>query len=208
MAAPVTRAGELETAAFFDRLALRGEMERFSDEELRVVRRQLRRWRLPRGGTVLEVGCGSCRLRPYLERAVGPEGLVISLDVSLGMLAAARRLGRGVRGPLLAASAAALPLPASRVHRAILFQVLPHLADRGAALREVARVLRPGGTVWIAHALSRDAVNAFHRTLGPPVSTHVLPEDAVLLAEARRAGLRPFHLEDGAGGFLLGLRRD
>ncbi len=68
-------------------------------------------------------------------------------------------------------------------------------------------MLVPGGLLWIAHTLSREGVNALHRSLGPPVDTHLLPETGVLLGEARAVGLVPFHVEDGPEGFQVGFVR-
>lgn len=176
----------------------------FDPGELAVVRRQLARWRIPPGASVLEIGCGSGRLTRLLGERVGPGGRVVAVDLSLGMLSRACRRGAG---PWLAAEAERLPLAAGAFQRCICFQVVPHLADRAAAFAEAARVLTSGGILWIAHTLSREEVNALHRSLGPPVDTHLLPEPDTLLEEARAAGFAPLLVEDGPEGFLVGLVR-
>ncbi len=190
--------------AFFDRLAREGAMETFGLHELAVVRRQLALWRIPAGASVLELGCGSGRLTSLLGERVEPGGRVVAMDLSLGMLARSQRRGAG---SWLAAQGERLPFPEALFHRCICFQVVPHLADRAAAFAEAARVLVPGGLLWIAHTLSREGVNALHRSLGPPVDTHLLPETGVLLGEARAVGLVPFHVEDGPEGFQVGFVR-
>ena len=97
------------------------------------------------GRRVLEIGCGSAPCARWLRRA-GAD--VVALDVSGGMLARAARLGRstGVVVPLVQADAGALPLGDGSVDLACsAFGGLPFVADAGAVLAEVARVLRPGG---------------------------------------------------------------
>ena len=97
------------------------------------------------GRRVLEVGCGSAPCSRWL-RTAGAD--VVALDLSGGMLARAADLGRstGVPVPLVQADAAALPLAEASVDLACsAYGGLPFVADAGDALREVARVLRPGG---------------------------------------------------------------
>jgi demethylmenaquinone methyltransferase/2-methoxy-6-polyprenyl-1,4-benzoquinol methylase len=57
-----------------------------------IRRRTVQRLDLNQGETVLEIGCGSGRNLPMLVKAVGPEGRVIGLELSEGMLARARQL--------------------------------------------------------------------------------------------------------------------
>src|SRR3954453_7864680 len=97
------------------------------------------------GRRVLEIGCGSAPVAPWLRRA-GAD--VVALDLSAGMLARAAELNRstGVDVPLLQADAGALPVAARTADIACsAFGGLPFVADVEGALAEVARVLRPGG---------------------------------------------------------------
>src|SRR5262249_59266049 len=57
-------------------------------------RKAVRELHLKPGDTVLEIGAGSGRNLPYLVDAVGPEGSVIAVDASAGMLAQAEKLVR------------------------------------------------------------------------------------------------------------------
>jgi SAM-dependent methyltransferase len=97
------------------------------------------------GRRVLEIGCGSAPCSRWL-RTAGAD--VVALDLSAGMLARAAELNRstGIGLPLLQADAGALPLADGSVDLACsAFGGLPFVADVERALREVARVLRPGG---------------------------------------------------------------
>jgi ubiquinone/menaquinone biosynthesis C-methylase UbiE len=73
----------------------------------------------------------------------------VGLDVSARMLRRARRRARraGVVLPLLRADALALPVRAGAFDGATGHSLLYLLPDAGAGLREVRRVLRPGGRV-------------------------------------------------------------
>jgi SAM-dependent methyltransferase len=97
------------------------------------------------GRRILEIGCGSAPCARWL-RTAGAE--VVALDLSAGMLARAAELNRatGVGVPLVQADAGALPFADGSMDLACsAFGGLPFVADVGAVLREVARVLRPGG---------------------------------------------------------------
>lgn len=90
------------------------------------------------GREVLEVGCGTGmilkEIAPFAKRAVG-------LDISPGMLEKARERGLEV----VEGSADALPFPDQSFDAVYSFKVLAHVEAIQQAMREVARVLRPGG---------------------------------------------------------------
>jgi demethylmenaquinone methyltransferase / 2-methoxy-6-polyprenyl-1,4-benzoquinol methylase len=99
--------------------------------------------RLPRGGQVLDVATGTGLVAAELLR----RGFqVTGVDLSPEMLAVAhRRFGDEVR--LLNASAEALPLDSASFDHLTVTHVLRYVADPGATLAELARVVRPGGVV-------------------------------------------------------------
>lgn len=191
--------------AFFDSIALTGGMERFEAWELERVLEQLPRWEIRRDTWLLELGSGAGRLTPILEEAVGPEGVVVKIDLSVSMLARARA---GKSSSLwTAGNAFSLPFAAASFDQLICFSVLPHLLNRDRAFAEMARVLRPGGFVTVAHSLSRTEINELHLSIGPPVDTHMLPAIEIMTEEATGAGLQCVRAEDGIKGFLLVLLR-
>jgi SAM-dependent methyltransferase len=98
-----------------------------------------------RGKRVLEVGCGAAQCSRWLVLQ-GAE--VAAFDVSVGQLQMGheldRRTGTAVR--TVAADAVAIPFADATFDLACsAFGALPFVADAGAALREMGRVLRPGG---------------------------------------------------------------
>lgn len=100
------------------------------------------------GARVLELGCGAAAGARWLARA-GAEP--VGLDLSAGMLrhAAAGADRTGVRVPLVQADALALPFPDGCFDAVCTaFGAIPFVADSAALMREVSRVLRPGGR-WV-----------------------------------------------------------
>ncbi|MER7418217.1 class I SAM-dependent methyltransferase [Micromonospora peucetia] len=100
------------------------------------------------GRRVLELGCGAAAAARWLaSRGARP----VALDLSAGMLrhAALAADRTGVRVPLVQADALALPFADTAFDTACTaFGAVPFVADSAAVMREVFRVLRPGGR-WV-----------------------------------------------------------
>ncbi len=103
------------------------------------------------GLTVLDLGCGAGTITTGLASRVAP-GRVVAIDIEPDVLEVARANARraGVGGiDFRTGDAYALDLPDDSVDVAHAHQVLQHLDDPVAALRELARVVRPGGTIAV-----------------------------------------------------------
>ncbi len=99
--------------------------------------------RLPQGGQVLDVATGTGLVAAELLR----RGFrVTGVDQSLEMLALARRRF-GDRVELVEASAESLPFANASFDHLTFTYLLRYVADPGSTLAELARVVRPGGTV-------------------------------------------------------------
>jgi SAM-dependent methyltransferase len=92
--------------------------------------------------TVVDVGRGAGAYEPALARRAGR---VVGLDLSPGMLAAGAD-----RASLIVADAQRLPLADGSVDVGLAAHMLYHVPDIAGALRELRRVLRPGGTALLA----------------------------------------------------------
>ena len=105
--------------------------------------------RLGPGGSVLDVGCGTGADAPAMAAAVAPGGRVVGIDASTRMVVEARRRSAAGGSPVefRVGRAERLDLPAGRFDACRFERVLQHLTSPAAALRETARVLRPGGQV-------------------------------------------------------------
>jgi ubiquinone/menaquinone biosynthesis C-methylase UbiE len=124
--------------------------------------------RIPVGGTVIDVGCGTGRALPALREAVGPRGAVIAIDLTPEMLSRARPRGRAAHAALILADARHLPVATASADAVFAAGLITHLPDIEAGLRQLARVTRPGGQLIVFHPSGRAALAARHgRTLGP-----------------------------------------
>lgn len=98
------------------------------------------------GQIVLDVGCGPGTFYPTL-RAFGVK--ILALDASLGMVKEVQAQGEGDQWPAQA-DAQALPVADASCDRVMANHMLYHVPDQLAALREMRRVVKPGGRVMIS----------------------------------------------------------
>lgn len=107
--------------------------------------------RYPSGSRVLEAGCGVGAQTVHLA-ANSPEARIVSVDCSASSLAAAEASvhGRGMTNvEFYQADLFDLPFETESFDHVFVCFVLEHLADPGAALERLKRMLRPGGTLTV-----------------------------------------------------------
>jgi SAM-dependent methyltransferase len=116
---------------------------------------------LPAHATVLDVGCGG---GTYVRLLAGKGHRLIGLDYSLPSVRRARGADPDGAGVYLSGDACALPFPARAFDLVVSIGVLQALGAPDRALREMGRVLRPGGTL-VVEALNSHAAPAVMRGL-------------------------------------------
>lgn len=150
--------------------------------------------RLRPGDSVIDIGTGTGLTLPYLAAAVGPGGWVVGLDRSRAMLAGAARRATGAPVELVEGDAGKLPFDDASFNAAISTYGLTAIADVGAALDEMIRVVRPGGRLVVAdvHFVNWPTPTAVNRAVTfalRPFNTWYADRDFRALLTGR--GLRP-----------------
>ena len=146
---------EAQVRAMFDRIA--GVYDRMNTVMTAGLHH---RWRslaadlaaLPRGGRALDVATGTGDLALELARRAGADGEVIGTDFSERMLELARAKAAREGCATVrfeAANALALPYPDAAFDAATVGFGARNFSDLGRGLREMARVVRPGGRVVV-----------------------------------------------------------
>lgn len=122
------------------------------DRQIRLLERVLfgdgRAWVCAQAaGAVLEVGIGTGRNFPFYPRGVQ----IVGIDLSRAMLriARARARGLGLQVGLLEGDAQMLPFPNDRFDTVVCTLSLCEIPDERGAIREMKRVLRPGGRLLL-----------------------------------------------------------
>ncbi|TVQ28934.1 MAG: class I SAM-dependent methyltransferase [Geminicoccaceae bacterium] len=132
------------------------------------------------GRIVADIGCGRGGLARWLAREAS---LVLGFDLQPAALRAARDASEG-QVPVAAATAERLPLREACLDVGIVFNSLHHFPDPPAALAEAARVIRPGGQLYVAEPLPEGSYFAFMQ----PVDDETAVRRA---AQTALAGIQP-----------------
>ncbi|MFB6847259.1 class I SAM-dependent methyltransferase [Streptomyces sp. NPDC056373] len=158
------------------------------------------------GDRVLDAGCGTGRALPPLRAAVGPSGVVLGADLTPAMLREAVRAGRDRDGQLLLTDVAALPLRSRSLDAVFGAGLVSHLGSPADDLRELARVVRPGGVLALFHPIGRAALAARH---GRPLTPEDLRAEPNLRPLLAGSGWRLTSYVDEDSRFLaLAVRED
>lgn len=132
--------------------------------------------------TVVDVACGTGIVGRTIADAVPPPRRVIGIDLNEGMLAVASGLPAAQPIEWLAADASSIPLDDASADVVVCQQGLQYFADRPAALREIKRLLRPGGRALASVWRSLDH-QPFFSALVAGLCDH-LPDEVVALQRA------------------------
>ncbi len=123
---------------------------------------------------ILDVGCGTGILVPHILATHPAADCVVELDVAESMLQ--QNAAKFPRSPVahVCSDARDLPFADGCFDLVLCFNAVPHLGEPSAALRQLLRVLRPGGVFAVGHLSGSDELNGFHRSLGGPVGADTL----------------------------------
>ncbi|MFC5666355.1 class I SAM-dependent methyltransferase [Kitasatospora misakiensis] len=125
----------------------------YADGRHLAARQSIYRWQQPQydlpgivveelaatSGIVLDVGCGNGKFVSRLHKD-RPDLQAVGMDISAGILA-------DVEKPVLVSDAQALPFADNSVDAVLALHMLYHVGDIVATIKELARILRPGGVL-------------------------------------------------------------
>ena len=102
---------------------------------------------------ILDIGCGEGTAFALIEKHLRPQTL-IGIDIDARAVRCAQDAARkcGCRAEVLVGDAASLELPDSSMDLIVCHQTLHHLSNQIGAVRELHRVLRPGGVLLCAES--------------------------------------------------------
>lgn len=126
--------------------------------------------RLEQGERVLDVACGTGIVARLAAERVAPTGSVSGLDVNAAMLSVAGSLPSAIPIRWYETAAESAPLPDNSFDVVLCQLGLQFVADKAAAVREMRRVLKPGGRLYISTPVPNDFFDVLDREIARNVS--------------------------------------
>ena len=158
---------------------------------------------LKTGQIVLDLGTGTGVMIHFLVRAVGPSGSVIAIDYAEKMIQKCKAKYSHIPNVAIELQdVEELDLPSDFFDVVTCFGLFPHLENKEKALRHMNRVLKHGGRLIIAHALSSSEIKSQHRDASLAVNHDVLPEEDEMRLMLKRADFNDIYIRDEPGCYL------
>ena len=161
-----------EVIEFFDRLAPSWDAEMIRSDE--VINTILDNAEVTEEKDILDVACGTGVLIPdYIKRNVAS---VTGIDISPKMAEIARAKFLQERVTILCGDVETTAF--DRLFDCIVvYNAFPHFPDQERLIRILSGLLRPGGTLTVAHGMSREKIDAHHHGTASHVSNGLMPAD-------------------------------
>jgi len=196
----------MEKRTFFNHIAQRWEKEHRIQKEQDRIRNLFAFLPLRVGECVLDAGCGTGRLVPFIRKKCGEGGLIVEMDFSEEMLKFAKKKHEAQNVYFIQSDAQIISLKKNLFDAIICFALFPHIHDKRGSLEEFRRILKPGKFLYIAHTMSRKELNHFHAHVKGPVCSDYLPDEEEMHRLFSGAGFSKVSIVDRPSLYLARAR--
>ncbi|MGB8656495.1 MAG: class I SAM-dependent methyltransferase [Candidatus Zixiibacteriota bacterium] len=197
---------DLSKRHFFDQKAP-GWDDRNHPDDRQQIEKLAEEFELRPGDWVLDVGTGNGVLLPHLSARAGDKGKILSLDFSWKMISQAQMSKHRANIRFVNGSADSLPLKDGTIDCITCLAAFAHVCAQTEAMREIGRVLKKGGRVYIAHLLGKKELAEHHQRAGGAVEHDVLPPDSEMTKMMRNSGLQDIKIIDQPDLYLASARK-
>jgi ubiquinone/menaquinone biosynthesis C-methylase UbiE len=195
-----------EKIKFFDSKAWGWDRRNHLEDKLQI-RKLVNKFSLKPNDLVLDIGTGNGVLLPYLSPKVNPGGRILALDISWKMIAWAKKNNRHRNLRFMNASAEAMPVKDQKLDCITCFATFAHVCDKMECLKEMARILKKGGRLYIAHLLGKKELAHHHKNTGRVVMHDILPEDSMMKKMMTACGFKNIRIIDRPDLYLASARK-
>ncbi|MFA6807756.1 MAG: methyltransferase domain-containing protein [Eubacteriales bacterium] len=161
---------------------------------------------IKKGSVILDVGTGTGVMLPLLQAIIGSSGKIVAFDIAEEMLKQAREKNGNERIEYVQGDISATLFDQHTFDEVICHACFPHFSDKQVAVKEIARILKPGGRVIITHLSSRNELNSMHLSLGGVVGGDVLPDEESMKIMFNKAGFKDMKVIDQEDRYVITAR--
>jgi ubiquinone/menaquinone biosynthesis C-methylase UbiE len=194
---------KLSRKAYFNEVASIWD-EKYNTPELAAfLDKIVPKFGLELGQNILDAGTGTGILIPYLIKAVGSSGLITAVDYAEQMVKICKSKYSHLQNVTIELQdVEKLTLPPDSFDAVTCFGLFPHIENKRKALCQIRRVLKNGGRLIIAHALSSAEIKTHHKDASLAVAQDTLPEEKEVKMLLNHAGFSNAHINDVPGCYL------
>lgn len=163
-----------DVIAFFDRLAPQWDADMIRNDE--IIDTILDNAQIGPGADVLDVACGTGVLFPdYLARQVGT---LTGVDIAPQMVKIAREKFPQAHVQVLCGDVEQMDFDRKFDH-VMIYNAFPHFPEPARLIERLSELLKVGGTLTVAHGMSRAAIDHHHEGSASRVSVGLMDENAL-----------------------------
>jgi ubiquinone/menaquinone biosynthesis C-methylase UbiE len=161
---------------------------------------------LKAGDHVLDVGCGTGVLVPFILERITTTGVLYELDYADNMIEINRNTHEADNVRFIVADAENAPLDDISCDAVICFSCFPHFHDMKKAMMTLSRILKQQGVLAVSHFESSDGINKHHESCHAVMHDR-LPRKETMYALFRTAGLTIDLFVDEPGFYCITAHR-
>jgi ubiquinone/menaquinone biosynthesis C-methylase UbiE len=141
------------------------------------------------GDHILDAGCGTGVLVPFILDRITDSGILHEMDYAERMIEANKALHRQNNIRFIVSDVEDAPLADAACDVVICFSCFPHFHDKEKALAVLSRILKPQGVFAVSHFDSSEGINRHHGSCHAVMHDH-LPDKSAMRLLLQNAGLR------------------
>ncbi len=154
------------------------------------------------GDHVLDAGCGTGVLVPFILERITESGILYEMDYAEKMIGVNRCRHERDNIRFIVSDAESAPLDDASCDVVICFSCFPHFQDKEKATLALSRILKPGGVFAVAHFDSSEGIRKHHESCHAVMHDR-LPEEAAMRALLQAAGLGIYVFMDEPGFYCI-----
>lgn len=194
---------KIEKRLFFDRLSETWDDRFYNEDTAKKLKNIVEEMNLIPESLILDVGTGTGNLLKPILSQINYKGRVVAIDYSEKMVFSAKRKFSEIKNlSFMVTDAHLMPFKDFIFDVVVCFGVFPHFDNKKMATKEICRILKSKGKLFIAHALSSKELREHHRR-APEVSNDFLPEKEEMEELLKEAGFKVEKIVDTSGKYIL-----